>query len=476
MEQSIVISLEKRYPGLGIKDIISLVNLIRERSNLEKHGQNKFELTPDNVRDRDIPYIDEVDSTVENEETSYIQFDEKDRKWRPILLTVGLMYKLQKVLDDPWYDASNIFIKEESTKMNLVRTFAWYWHYLLKVAWALVLHTKCDQDLIQNLAESLKIEEKQIVFSLMKDSDILDDHSPDIMLIVHHERKEVILTICGTKITPHPSAADIMLDLHAQATPFHQGKAHEGIALACNTILRLVMHSLITTLNQYSHYNLVILGYSLGAGVAQLVTLRLSDGPESQQIPRTVDIFGICYGSPPVYKSSVRGFSHPNIYCVINHNDGLPTLSVHTLTKTFLQIRAIDRLKLKRRKVLKLLRTRIGNTATQEDGTRTFVCDTKVVEEGGWKKLIDTMNLIQTTGFAELNLVAKNVFLIKRSSEDQFTIRHLTGLEETENLTSGMKLRMGVFNDHMPWGYGSLFKDYGEVSRNCSLDVLNLFK
>ena len=267
-----------------------------------------------------------------------------------------------------------------------------------------------------------------------------------------------------------------MLDLHAQSIPFHHGKAHEGIALACTTILRLVLDSLITTLKLYSNYNLVVLGYSLGAGVAQLVTLRLSDGPESQQIPPTVKIYGFCYGSPPVYKSSIQGFSHPNIYCVVNHNDGLATLSVHTLTKTFLQIRAIDRLKLKRRKVLKLLRTRIGNTATQEDGTRTFVCDSKVVEEGGWKKIIDTMNLIQATGFAELNHVAKNVFLIKRSSEDQFTIRHLKGLEDTKNLTSGMKLRMGVFNDHMPWGYGSLFKDYGEVSRNCSLDVLNLFR
>ena len=61
-----------------------------------------------------------------------------------------------------------------------------------QVAWALVLNTKCDQDLLQNLAETLNIEEKQIVFSLMKDSDVLDDHSPDIMLIVHHERYSIL--------------------------------------------------------------------------------------------------------------------------------------------------------------------------------------------------------------------------------------------------------------------------------------------
>ena len=287
---------------------------------------------------------------------------------------------------------------------------------------------------------------------------------------------KVVLTISGTKITPHPSAADIMLDLHAQSTYFHHGKAHEGMALACETILQLIIGSLSDVLQKHSDYNLVILGYSLGAGVAQLVTLRLCDGPESEKIPNSVKIFGICYGSPPVYKSSMGGFSHPNIYCVINHNDGLATLSVHTLTKTFLQIRAIDRLKLKRRKLLKLLRTRIGYTATQEDGTRIFICDKKVVEEGGWKKIIDTMNLINGTGFAELDLIAENVFMIKRSNDDQFVIRHLQGLDQTKYLTSGMKLRMGIFNDHMPWGYQSLFKDFGEVSENCSLDSLHLRK
>ena len=294
------------------------------------------------------------------------------------------------------------------------------------------------------------------------------------MLSLSIFRKEVVLTISGTKITPHPSAADIMLDLHAQSEAFHHGKAHEGMAIACDTILRLIMGKLEEVLHAFSDYNLVILGYSLGAGVAQLVTLRLSDGPESERIPNSVKLYGLCYGPPPIYKSSIAGFSHPNIYCVIDHNDGLPTLSVHTLTKTFLQIRAIERLKIKRRKILKLLRTKIGSTVTQEDGTRTFLCDRKAVEEGGWRKIIDTLDLIKATGFAELDLLAHNVFLIKRSKDDQFIIRHLKGLEQTKYLTSGMKLRMGIFNDHMPWGYNTLFKDYGEHSEDCSLEFIHL--
>ena len=90
--------------------------------------------------------------------------------------------------------------------------------------------------------------------------------------------------------------------------------------------------------------------------------------------------------------------------------------------------------------------------------------------------MIDTMNLINGTGFAELDLIAENVFMIKRSNDDQFVIRHLQGLDQTKYLTSGMKIRMGIFNDHMPWGYQSLFKDFGEVSENCSTDCLHLRK
>ena len=58
----------------------------------------------------------------------------------------------------------------------------------LQIAWALVLYAKCDEDLIENLAEMLNVDEKHILFSLMKDSEDLDNHSPDIMLIVHHKR------------------------------------------------------------------------------------------------------------------------------------------------------------------------------------------------------------------------------------------------------------------------------------------------
>ena len=111
--------------------------MIRERSSLQSLSNKPDEIDGlANTATREIPFIDEdEEESITNKEEScnIVRFDESDGKWRPILLTVGLMYKLQKVLDDNWYDVPDIFIKDNSTKKNLIDTFAWYWHYFYKV-------------------------------------------------------------------------------------------------------------------------------------------------------------------------------------------------------------------------------------------------------------------------------------------------------------------------------------------------------
>ena len=39
--------------------------------------------------------------------------------------------------------------------------------------------------------------------------------------------QEVVLTVCGTKMFPVPSVADILMDLYCDDVPFHQGRAHQ---------------------------------------------------------------------------------------------------------------------------------------------------------------------------------------------------------------------------------------------------------
>ena len=40
-------------------------------------------------------------------------FKPEDGKWRPVVGTLGLIYKLQKVSDDGWYDTNSVFINDK---------------------------------------------------------------------------------------------------------------------------------------------------------------------------------------------------------------------------------------------------------------------------------------------------------------------------------------------------------------------------
>ena len=70
-----------------------------------------------------------------------------------------------------------------------------------------------------------------------------------------------------------------------------------------------------------SGYGLLIVGYSLGGGVATLVMEELlhHQGEESG-IPKTVLIRCVTYGAPPVY-SCPNGYKNPNLFAFKNHND-----------------------------------------------------------------------------------------------------------------------------------------------------------
>ena len=49
----------------------------------------------------------------------------------------------------------------------------------------------------------------------------------------------------------------------------------------------------------------------------------------------------------------------PNIINVVNHNDGLASASLNTVTKFFEQIKAVDDLQLQRREMFKMLMEKV---------------------------------------------------------------------------------------------------------------------
>ena len=89
------------------------------------------------------PDIDEVLETLNEMKEAYntvdapCGYDYNDRKWRPMLLTLGLLYKLQRIHDsDPksWYNEEKIFVHNDEQELKLLQTFGFYWHFCMKIA------------------------------------------------------------------------------------------------------------------------------------------------------------------------------------------------------------------------------------------------------------------------------------------------------------------------------------------------------
>ena len=120
------------------------------------------------------------------------------------------------------------------------------------------------------------------------------------------------------------------------------------------------MDLLVDKLKQLPNYKLVILGYSLGGGVAQLLTLELSLGPNAKKLPANTKVTGLTFGSPPVYVHNGPDFVLSNLISVYNHNDGISTATLDTFNKLFLEVRAVKRIGISKKKMIGLLRRDIG--------------------------------------------------------------------------------------------------------------------
>ena len=74
------------------------------------------------------PDIDEVLETLDEMKAAFTATDsgeEGDDKWRPMILTLGLLYKLQRIYDSDvgsWYNAENIFVHEDDLEKRLLHT------------------------------------------------------------------------------------------------------------------------------------------------------------------------------------------------------------------------------------------------------------------------------------------------------------------------------------------------------------------
>ena len=136
----------------------------------------------------------------------------------------------------------------------------------------------------------------------------------------------MVVTLLGTRVFPRPNIYDVIMDLRAETQPFLTGEAHAGMVIGSRNILARCWETLREAVLANPGYSLLVVGYSLGAGLAQLLTAELLETEELRsELPPHTEIRALCYGAPPVFRAGDGGEHKvfPEIVILQNHKDGI---------------------------------------------------------------------------------------------------------------------------------------------------------
>ena len=90
-------------------------------------------------------------------------------------------------------------------------------------------------------------------------------------------------------------------------------------------------------------YGILIVGYSLGGGVASLITEELLyQQRKNDNVPNETMIRCITYGAPPTY-SCPKNYKNPHIFSLKNYNDCIRKMSSIERYDVCRILRALDR-------------------------------------------------------------------------------------------------------------------------------------
>lgn len=407
-----------------------------------------------------------------------------DGRWRPIILTVGLLYKLQKIHEsgeNHWYNAPDIFVHDDDHEMDLLRVFGFYWNLCIQVA-QVIRSSEAAEELQASLQGHLQPHEIETLLANATDQNQVNQHCPDFALLLDHPHKLIVINICGTRMIPAPKMSDVFMDLYATAEPFLNGKAHRGMAIGAKNILEKIETLLEQAVQDHPDYGILVTGYSLGAGICQLVAMDLQTSQKFQ-----VPVRCISYGAPLVFLPDHPDDSDEvgkNLFTVVCSHDGLASASLCTVSRLLAQVRAVDNLQLRKRDMIKMLMAKM----TAEDGTDMKEEDDSEDDEdfdkdklahkpkiqltAEWESIQNAIDSIEDgENVVKLNHPAKNIFVFKRRGTGEVVTRYFQ--DGTLKFADNLRLRGSMFSHHMPWSYKSLFQGYDLDQASVGPELVN---
>eukprot|EP01125_Pyxidicula_operculata_P020779 TRINITY_DN777_c0_g1_i1.p1 TRINITY_DN777_c0_g1~~TRINITY_DN777_c0_g1_i1.p1 ORF type:complete len:411 (+),score=75.28 TRINITY_DN777_c0_g1_i1:371-1603(+) len=151
-------------------------------------------------------------------------------------------------------------------------------------------------------------------------------YCPGYYIILDHRLKSIVLAIRGTF-----HIDDVLTDLIASYVDFVdddkgvKGEAHDGIAQAAQTVVSILEESLKKQLEKYPDYGIMVVGHSLGAGTAALLSILLKK--KHPNFPLRC----FSFAPPPVVSYNLAKECESYVHSYIFQNDVISRLSLGSL-------------------------------------------------------------------------------------------------------------------------------------------------
>eukprot|EP00930_Biecheleria_cincta_P059273 TRINITY_DN45020_c0_g1_i1.p1 TRINITY_DN45020_c0_g1~~TRINITY_DN45020_c0_g1_i1.p1 ORF type:complete len:801 (+),score=111.17 TRINITY_DN45020_c0_g1_i1:110-2404(+) len=162
-------------------------------------------------------------------------------------------------------------------------------------------------------------------------------HRPAWCLYLHEEQHLAVLAIRGTDLEKS-LGGDLFTDVNAMpecAEGLDDAKlwAHSGMLASARALLVELRPSVVSLLRR--GLQVVLVGHSLGAGVASLMTWLLHFGMVGERLPDDVrtsaSVYGVGYATPSCMDRSAADAMRPFFTSVVNPVDLVPRLSISSL-------------------------------------------------------------------------------------------------------------------------------------------------
>jgi len=438
-----------------------------------------------------------------NEDTAHIE----DTRKTSFVILLGVLYRYQKRLRSKELESVSCPLEDLSEELAVL--CARYWNLTNAIGQTLrrgvssateeTLPLVCEENR-EELARVCGVETEDVVMTWVSEMQEMDEsseqpsiscHTPDFTITVDRTQSLVLVTILGTRMFPNPSVYDVVMDLRAELVPFLGGEAHSGMVIGMRNIMDKSFPVLKETLEENPGYSILVVGYSLGSGLAQLYAAQLLASEEIRsQLPEDIVIRALCYGAPPIFRSEERRV-FPEIVIVQNDKDGIISVSTKNAVDLFNTTVAIDAADIDTEVMYKMIFEKIPEDEDDEEdgpdgpesesswqGFKSIVTnslesvrETFKVDPEEWEKVNEAIRNRRCHSHQEMSLLGKTVLQMKNVG-GEVKIRKFCGIDATDVLSRELRLSKLMFDHHMPWGYTNLF-NISDTEKSPDISVLD---